>query len=236
MVMSSSETSRSPADLSPTERSTVRRGKERARTDRAELHAILDAGLVCHLGVPVDGAPRVLPMVYGWTGGTQTGGTQTGDTLYLHGSTGARGLREAAAGAELCATVTLLDGIVHARAVLHHSVNYRCAVIHSQGRLVTDPDEKWAGLRAVTEHLLPGSWEHTRQPNKRDLAQTALIAMDLTEAAVKIRSGGPNDDPEDIAAGGRWAGVLPLHRDWGAPQPSADLPAGFPIPRHVTTR
>lgn len=215
-----------PASLSPSARSTIQRNRERAKTDRAELYAILDDGLVCHLGFWTDDAPRVLPQGYG----------RIGDTLYLHGSTGALGLRTASDEAEVAVCVTLVDGIVYARSLFHHSINYRSAVIHGRARGVSDPSEKSAGLRAITEHLSPGSWEHARQPNKRELAATALVALDLWEAAVKVRSGGPSDDEEDIAAGTAWAGVLPLRTSWGEAAPCPLLPAGFPTPEHVTGR
>jgi nitroimidazol reductase NimA-like FMN-containing flavoprotein (pyridoxamine 5'-phosphate oxidase superfamily) len=212
--------------LSPTARSTVRRGAARARTDPAELHAALDAGLVCHLGVVIDGAPVVLPTVYG----------RCGDTLYLHGSTGAATLRAAAAGAPVCVTVTHVDGVVYARSVFHFSMNYRSAVVHGRARLVTDPDERLAGLRAVTEHVAPGSWDHARLPNRKELAATVLLALDLTEASLKVRTGPPGDDAEDVEAGGRWAGVVPLSPTFGAPQPCPLLPPGSTTPDHVAAR
>jgi uncharacterized protein len=212
--------------LSPSARSTIQRNRQRARTDRAELHAILDAGLVCHLGFRIDDSPRVLPQGYG----------RIGETLYLHGSTGALGLRTASDGAEVSVCVTLVDGIVYARSTFHHSINYRSAVIHGRARGVSDPGEKWAGLRAITEHLAPGSWEHARQPNKRELAATALVALDLWESAVKVRSGDPNDDEDDVAAGVAWAGVLPLRTAWGDAIPCPLLPDDFRTPEHVLTR
>lgn len=213
-------------NLSTTERSTIRRGAHRARTDRADLHAVLDAGLVCHLGMQVDGSPRVLPTAYG----------RDGDTLYLHGSTGARSLRAADERPEVCVTVTLVDGIVYARSLFHHSVNYRSAVVHSRARRVTDPDEVWRALRVITEHLAPGSWQHARQPDRKELAATAVVAVDLREASVKVREGGANDDPEDVAAATAWAGVLPLRRSWGEPVPNPDLPPGTEVPPHVRER
>ncbi|MEV0049175.1 pyridoxamine 5'-phosphate oxidase family protein [Saccharopolyspora shandongensis] len=212
--------------LSTTERTTIRRGSDRARTERSDLHAALDTGLICHLGLLVDGAPRVLPTGYG----------RSGDTLYVHGSTGARSLREAAEGVEVCVTVTHLDGIVYARSLFHHSVNFRSAMIHGRARNVVDDDEKLQALRVITEQLAPGSWDHARQPNKRELAATAVLAVDLAEAAVKVRSGGPNDDAEDVEAGEAWAGVLPLRMHWGAPESAPDLPAGFEVPQHVGER
>lgn len=212
--------------LSPTERSTIRRNAKRSRTDRADLHAVLDSGLVCHLGMTVDGAPRVLPTGYG----------RSGDTLYLHGSSGARNLREGAEGVAICVAVTHLDGIVYARSLMHHSINYRSAVIHGSARAVSSPEEKWEALRVISEQLAPGSWEHSRQPDRKELAATAVIALDLSEASVKVRAGGPGDDAADIAANDAWAGVLPLHRSWAAPIPSDDLPAGFAVPEHIARR
>ncbi|MEJ5867458.1 pyridoxamine 5'-phosphate oxidase family protein [Pseudokineococcus sp. 5B2Z-1] len=215
-----------PGPLSPTERSTVRRGARRARPDRAALHAVLDAGLVGHLGVVVDGAPRVLPTGYG----------RVGEVLYLHGSTGARSLREAA-GAQVCFTVTLLDGVVYARSAFHHSVDYRCAVVHGAARVVEDDAERERALEALTEHLAPGSWRATRRPTGKELAATAVLALDLHEAAVKVRAGGPADDEADVTSDGHdWAGVLPLVTAWGAPVPAPDLRPGAAVPDRVRRR
>ena len=210
-------------DLSPTDRSTIRRGKHRAVTDRAALHGVLDAGLVCHLAVVVDGAPRVLP----------TGYARDGDTLYLHGSSGARSLREAG---QVCVAVTLLDGIVYARSVFDHSMNYRSAVIHGEAVPVTDPDAKLHALRVLTDHLAPGSWDHARQPTQKELAATLVLALDLTEASVKIRDGGPSDEDDDIAAGAAWAGVLPVVQSFGKPVPADDLIGNWDVPEHVSRR
>jgi uncharacterized protein len=211
--------------LSPTARSTVRRGAKRARADRAELHAVLDAGLVGHLGVVLGDAPVVLPTGYG----------RDGDTLYLHGSTGAATLRAAAAGAPVCFTVTHLDGVVYARSAFHHSVNYRCAVVHGAARLVADPGERLHGLQVLTEHLAPGSWAATRRPDRRELAATALLALDLAEASVKVRTGPPGDDEADLGSP-VWAGVLPLRTVVGEPEPCPLLPPGIPAPARVTGR
>ncbi|MBM7806028.1 nitroimidazol reductase NimA-like FMN-containing flavoprotein (pyridoxamine 5'-phosphate oxidase superfamily) [Geodermatophilus bullaregiensis] len=211
--------------LSPTARSTVRRSAKRARTDRAELYAVLDAGLVGHLGVVLDGAPVVLPTGYG----------RREDTLYLHGSTGAATLRAAAAGGPVCFTVTHLDGVVYARSAFHHSMNYRCAVVHGSARPVSEPAELLLGLEALTEHLAPGSWTATRQPDRKELAATALLALDLAEASVKVRTGPPGDDEQDLAAP-VWAGVLPLRTVVGTPEPDPLLPAGTPVPERVAGR
>ncbi|MGY1729438.1 pyridoxamine 5'-phosphate oxidase family protein [Geodermatophilus sp. SYSU D01062] len=211
--------------LSPTARSTVRRGAGRARTDRAELHAVLDAGLVGHLGVVLGDAPVVLPTGYG----------RRDDTLYLHGSTGAATLRAAATGAPVCFTVTHLDGVVYARSAFHHSVNYRCAVVHGTARVVSDPEERLLGLEVLTEHLAPGSWAATRRPTRRELAATALLALDLTEASVKVRTGPPVDDDEDLGLP-VWAGVLPLRTVVAEPEPCPLLPEGTPVPDRVLSR
>jgi nitroimidazol reductase NimA-like FMN-containing flavoprotein (pyridoxamine 5'-phosphate oxidase superfamily) len=216
--------------LSPTPRSTVRRGAERARTDRTDLYAVLDAGLVGHLAVVVDGCPVVLPTGYG----------RRGDTLYLHGSTGAATLRAAAAGAPVCFTVTHLDGVVYARSAFHHSVNYRCAVVHGVPRPVEDPEERLLGLAALTEHVAPGSWTATRRPDRKELAATSLLALDLSEASVKVRTGPPGDDERDLPGAGEpdpvWAGVLPLRTAVGEPEPCPLLPSGTPVPSRVRDR
>ncbi|TQM14659.1 pyridoxamine 5'-phosphate oxidase family protein [Pseudonocardia kunmingensis] len=211
--------------LSTTDRTTVTRHRERARTERADLHAVLDAGLVCHLGLVRDGAPVVIPTGYG----------RIDDTVYVHGSTGAGWLR-IADGAPVCLTVTHLDGIVYARSVFNHSMNYRSAVVHGPVRHVTDRDEQLAALRAIVEQLSPGSWEHAREPDRRELAATAVFALDLTEASVKVRTGPPADDEADVAAGDRWAGVLPVRTVFGAPEPCPTLPADAPAPAHVADR
>jgi uncharacterized protein len=215
--------------LSPTPRSTIRRGSNRAMTDRSDLYAVLDAGLVCHLAFAVDGVPIVIPTGYG----------RAGDTLYVHGSTGAASLRAAAAGAPVCVNVTLLDGIVYSRAVFHHSVNYRSATIHGVARQLTGRDEKLAALAVITDHLAPGSWDDAREPSKQELAKTAVLALDLAEAAVKIRTGPPGEEPDDLASdrnGSTWAGVLPLRHVWGEPVACPELPEGTAVPGRVTER
>ncbi|MEO3813076.1 pyridoxamine 5'-phosphate oxidase family protein [Sphaerisporangium sp. B11E5] len=208
--------------LSTTPRTTLRRSKDRGRTDRAELYAVLDAGLICHLGLVHDGAPMVIPTGYG----------RIEDTLYVHGSTGATSLRSAT---QVCVTVTHLDGIVLARSAFHHSVNYRSAMIYGSARPVEDPEERLAGLRAVTEQLAPGQWDVVREPDRKELAMTAVLAISLAEASVKVRTGPPNDDDEDYALP-VWAGVLPLRVEWGTPVPDPKLRDGIPVPAHIANR
>ncbi|MGW0245581.1 pyridoxamine 5'-phosphate oxidase family protein [Nocardia goodfellowii] len=221
--MSTTAGTRTP--LSPTPRSTVTRMKERARTDRADLDAVLDAGLICHLGVLLGGAPVVLPTVYG----------RDGDTLYLHGSTGAGNMRAALMG-DISLAVTHVDGLVYARSAMHFSMNYRSAVVRGRALEVTDPEARLHALRVIVEHAAPGSWDRVRPPSKKEMAATLVLALDLTEASVKIRTGGPGDDPADIAAGGVWAGVLPLQQVWGEPIPAPDLEPGIETPATVSNR
>lgn len=215
-----------PTPLSPTDRSTIKRGKHRAATERAALHAVLDAALVCHLGVVVDGAPLVLPTGFG----------RDGDRIFLHGSTGARSLREAATGVPVCVTVTVLDGVVYARSVFDHSMNYRAAVVHGTAVPVTDPEQKTHALRVLTEHIAPGSWDYARRPTAKELAATSVLALDLTEASVKIRSGPPGDEEDDVLANEKWAGVLPLHSAWGKPEADPALVGEWDVPAHVAQR
>jgi uncharacterized protein len=209
--------------LSSTERTQLGRSKDRGRTDRATLYEVLDAGLICHLGVIVDGAPMVIPTGYG----------RVDDTLYLHGSTGALSLRSATS--DVCVTVTHLDGIVLARSAFHHSVNYRSAVIYGTPRLVTGEEEKLAGLRAITERLAPGQWDVVRRPDRKEMAATAVVALSLEEASVKMRTGGPIDDEADHELD-LWAGVLPVQQVFGTPVDDARLRPGISVPDHVLFR
>jgi nitroimidazol reductase NimA-like FMN-containing flavoprotein (pyridoxamine 5'-phosphate oxidase superfamily) len=211
----------SDRSLSPTPRTTLHRLRERGRLDRADLDAVLGAGLICHLGVVIDGTPVVLPTGYG----------RIGDQLYLHGSSANKSLL-AAAGQPACVTITLLDGLVCARAVFHHSMNYRSAVIFGTARLVEEPAEKLAALKAVTNHLVPGRWDHARAPTRKELAATAVLALPLDEASVKVRSGGPKDDPEDYDTD-IWAGVLPSALAFGPALPDPALRDGVPVPGHI---
>jgi nitroimidazol reductase NimA-like FMN-containing flavoprotein (pyridoxamine 5'-phosphate oxidase superfamily) len=211
------------ADLSPTDRSTVRRGRERAQTDRQALYDVLSEALVCHLSVVVDGLPFVIPTGFGHDEGT----------LYVHGSTGSQSLR-GGEGLPVCVAVTLVDGIVYARSVFHHSMNYRAAVIHGVARPL-EGDEKTHGLKVITEHLAPGSWEHCRPPTRKELAQTAVLALDLHEASVKLRRGGPKDEDDDLTYPS-WAGVLPVRQVFGDPEPCDLLADEVSVPSHVRAR
>lgn len=210
--------------LSATERTRLRRMREKGRADRADLLAILREGLVCHLGVTVDGHPMVVPTAYGFDE----------RHLYLHGSVASRSLRTA--GTPACVTVTLVDGLVLARSVFEHAVNYRCAMIFGELRAVAEPEERLYGLRLLTEHMAPGQWGHARTPDRRELAATTLLALSLAEASVKVRSGPPDDGAGPDAALDVWAGELPVRTVFAEPVPDPALPEGRPVPPHVAAR
>ncbi len=190
------------------------------QTDRRWLYAVLEAGMIAHLGVIADGWPMVVPTVYG----------HTADTLYLHGSVASQSLNTAG---PVCVTITLTDGLVLARSVFEHTINYRSAMIYGRPQQVTDPAEKLAGLRCLAEHLAPGQWDYARQPSRKELAATRLLALPLAEASVKVRSGPPDDGDSPDAALGLWAGELPLTTAWQPPVPDPALPPGIPLPAHI---
>ena len=208
--------------LSVTERTRHRRLREQGRAERSELEAILRAGVVCHLGMVVDGAPMVVPTGYGFTA----------STLYLHGSVASRSL-VGAPDQTVCVTVTHLDGLVIARSVFEHAINYRSAMIYGVPRIVTDPAENLDGLRCLTEHIAPGQWDYARRPNRKELAATSLLALSLEETSVKVRTGPPDDADSPDAALGLWAGVLPLSIAAGGPEPDPALPAAIQPPAHI---
>jgi nitroimidazol reductase NimA-like FMN-containing flavoprotein (pyridoxamine 5'-phosphate oxidase superfamily) len=210
--------------LSSTPRTTLRRHRERGQADRAALYEVLDAGLICHFGVVADGDPIVLPTAYG----------RDGDTLYLHGSS-ANGAFWAADGQRVCVTVTHMDGLVAARSVFSHSVNYRSAVIFAAATIVTDAGERWEALRIITDHLIPGRWAAARQPTAKEMAATVVLRLPLHEASVKIRTGMPGDPEEDLSLD-VWAGVLPIAVTFGEPQPDPQLRPGIPLPAHIKDR
>jgi nitroimidazol reductase NimA-like FMN-containing flavoprotein (pyridoxamine 5'-phosphate oxidase superfamily) len=213
--------------LQPTDRTSLRRSKERAGTDRDELHAVLRDGMFCHLGVILGDAPLVLPTAYGIDLNQGVDGT-----LYLHGSVAARSV-VAAPEQTICVTVTHADGLVLARSAFHHSVNYRSAVIFGVPRLVTDPDEKLHGLNVIVDHLVPGRSHATRPPNRKELAKTSVLALSLTEASLKTRSGEANDEPEDLDLP-YWTGVIPLRVTAGEPITNTDC--DLLTPAHIRTR
>ncbi|MER7990793.1 pyridoxamine 5'-phosphate oxidase family protein [Streptomyces noursei] len=213
-----------------TERTVPTRARERASYDEATVHAILDEGYVCHLGFVRDGAPVVLPTLYG----------RVGDRLYVHGSTGSRPLRMAGGrstdpGLAVCVTVTHVDGLVLAKSAFHHSINYRSVVVHGTAHQVTDEEEKKSALDALVDHVLPGRAADSRPANAKELAATAVLRLDLREVSAKVRTGGPSDEPEDLALP-HWSGVLPVAAAYGAPIPADDLAPDVAAPDYLSAR
>lgn len=200
----------------PTDRTTVKRRRERGVYDREAVHAIIDEALVCHVGFVADGAPVVIPTIHGRSAGT----------LYLHGSVASRMLRALTGGVEACVTMTIVDGLVLARSAMHHSMNYRSVVVFGTAEAVTDPAEKLQALRVVTEHVAPGRWAEVRPPTDAELRQTLVLRLPLDEASAKIRAGGPVDDEQDHALP-VWAGVVPLRLTPGPPVPDDRLAPGI---------
>lgn len=184
---------------SPTDRTRVVRMPQRGVYDQETVHRILDEGLVCHLGYTLDGQPFVIPTMY----------AREGDQLYIHGSAASRTLRQVGAGIPVCVTVTLTDGLVLARSVFNHSMNYRSVVALGVASLVESPAEKLEALRGFTEKLLPGRWAETRPPTEQELKATSVLRLPLSEVSAKVRSGPPKDDEADYALP-VWAGVIPL--------------------------
>ncbi len=206
-------------DLSGTERTRHRRLREKGRTDRTALFDVLRAGFVCHLGVVVDGTPMVVPTVYGFDA----------TDLYFHGSVASRSLTS---DTPVCVTVTHVDGLVLARSVFEHGVNYRSAMIYGHPRALTG-DAKLAALRVLSEHTAPGQWDYARRPSRKELAATTILALSLDEASVKISEGPPDDGDGPDAALGLWAGVVPMEVRRRPPVPDPALPVGIPVPPHI---
>src|SRR5262245_10086477 len=190
----------------PTSRTRLVREAERAVYDRESAYQILDEAFICHVGFNVDGQPFVIPTSYG----------RSGDQLYIHGSAASRMLRALDNGISICVTVTLLDGLVLARSIFNHSMNYRSIVILGTATLVSDPAEKLEALRLLSEHILPGRWEQSRLPNERELKATSVLRLPIEEFSAKVRQGPPVDDADDYAFP-TWAGVIPLPVIPGAP-------------------
>lgn len=223
----------------PSERTTPTRNPTRASYDQALVHSILDEAYVCHLGYIRDGSPVVLPTLF----------ARIGERLYVHGSTGSRPLRTAGKngkagkngpdegdddpGLAVCLTVTHVDGLVLARSAFHHSINYRSVVVHGTARQVTGIEERTAALDALVDHVVPGRAADCRPADAKELAATAVLALDLSEVSAKVRAGGPNDDPEDVPLP-HWTGVLPVSRAYGDPVPADGLAPGTAVPGYLS--
>lgn len=210
----------------PSDRTVPTRSAQRASYDRELVHSILDEGHVCHLGFVRDGAPVVLPTLY----------CRVGERLYVHGSTGSRPLRmtggETDPGLAVCLTVTHVDGLVLARSAFHHSINYRSVVVHGVARQVIDPEEKRTALDALVDQVVAGRSRDSRPADKKELAATAVIRLELDEVSAKVRTGGVSDEPEDLSLP-HWAGVIPVRVQYGAPLPDPGLASGTELPDYL---
>lgn len=207
-----------------TERNRVRRVPKRGQYDKETVYRILDEGLVCHVGLTEDRQPVVIPMNYG----------RRGDELILHGAPASRLVRHVLAGNPVCVTVTLLDGLVLARSVYHHSMNYRSVVAFGTGRLLESEHEKLEALKALTEHILPGRWQDARKPNRQELDATTVVSIAIESASAKVRTGPPADDEDDYRLP-VWAGVLPIQQKALAPVNDPRLRDGVPVPSGVSS-
>jgi uncharacterized protein len=201
------------------DRTRVRREPGRGVYDRGTIDAILDEGLVCHLGFVGDGQPYVIPTLYG----------RLGDAVYVHGSSASRMLRTLDGGVDACLTVTLVDGLVLARSIFNHSINYRSVVVLGRAAAVTDVDEKLRALEAFSARLLPGRWAEVRSPTATELKATSILRMPLDEASAKVRTGPPKDNEDDYGWP-VWAGVIPLAVTAAEPEPDPALEPGFDPP------
>jgi uncharacterized protein len=211
------------SDTQPsTARTRVVREAERGLYDRETVYRILDAGFLCHVGFVADGQPFVIPTSYG----------RQDASLYIHGSAASRMLRQMKDSVPVCITVTLLDGLVLARSVFNHSMNYRSVVILGKATLLENAEEKLAALRVLSEHILPGRWDDSRQPNERELKATSVLRVPIEEFSAKVRTGPPMDDEEDHSFP-TWAGVVPLEMKAGAPINDARLLPGKAVPEYA---
>ena len=206
----------------PTPRTRVVREAHRGVYDRETAYKILDEGFLCHVGFVANGQPFVIPTSYG----------RKDASLYIHGSAASRMLRQMKEGIPVCVTVTLLDGLVLARSVFNHSMNYRSVVILGKAALVDDPAEKLEALRLLSEHIIPGRWDDARQPNERELKQTSVLRIPIEEFSSKVRTGPPIDDEEDLSFP-TWAGVVPLEMKVGTPENDPTLQPGREVPEYV---
>ncbi len=204
------------------DRSRLRRLPERGHYDRETVYQIIDEALLCHVGFVQEGQPFVIPTIH----------AREGDRIYLHGARASRLLKVAQAKEQLCITITLLDGLVLARSVFHHSMNYRSAVLFGRGLLVEDEEEKLYGLRVISEHIMPGRWDDARQPTAKELNATSLVAVSIDSASAKVRTGPPGDDEEDYQLP-IWAGVLPIRQKMMDPAADPHMEMAVPLPGYL---
>lgn len=205
------------------ERVRLRRRRDRGRHDRQTIDAILDEALIAHLAIVLpDGQPLAVPTLH----------ARHGDIVYCHGSSAGRTMRVSGSGTPVCLTVSLIDGLVLARSAMHHSANYRSAILFGRGRYVGEPVEKLAAFEAIVERIVPGRWAEVRPPTEKEMRATSVVAIDIEEASAKIRTGPPADDEEDYALDA-WAGIIPLGLAVGEAQPDPLLRAGIELPERI---
>lgn len=207
----------------PTSRTRVVREANRAVYDRETIYQILDDAFVCHVGFSADGQPFVIPTMF----------ARVGEAIYFHGSAASRMLRGLADGLPVCITVTLIDGIVLARSVFNHSMNYRSVVALGRATLIEEPSEKLHALRSFTEKLIPGRWNDARHPNEQELKATSILKLALTEVSAKVRTGAVEDDVEDYIFR-VWAGIIPMRLLADAPQRDDRCDPSIPTPAYAT--
>jgi nitroimidazol reductase NimA-like FMN-containing flavoprotein (pyridoxamine 5'-phosphate oxidase superfamily) len=209
-------------DEASTDRTRLRRFPEQGSHSRTDLEAVLDAGFICHVGLVLDGWPMVVPTTYG----------RDGDRLYVHGSVASRSLRAARSAPPMCVTVTHVDGVVIARSVFNHSINYRCAMVYGVP-VILGGDDRLHALEVLTERIVPGQWRYARRPSEPELAQTTVLALALDESSVKVSTGPPDDGDGPDGGLGVWAGELPLHLTSSAPVADPALADGVVLPAHL---
>jgi nitroimidazol reductase NimA-like FMN-containing flavoprotein (pyridoxamine 5'-phosphate oxidase superfamily) len=209
-------------EFSKTDLNTVRRLPKRGHYDRDIIYPIVDEALICHVGFSVEGQPFVMPTIH----------TRIGDTIYLHGAIANRMLNHINAGNSVCVAVTHVDGIVFARSVFHHSMNYRSAVLFGKGRVVDTYDERWKVFEALTEHIAKGRWNDARHPNETEDKTTKIVAIEIESASAKIRTGPVGDEEEDYELP-VWAGILPVRMTFGEPVKDDPLPDTIPVPEYI---
>jgi nitroimidazol reductase NimA-like FMN-containing flavoprotein (pyridoxamine 5'-phosphate oxidase superfamily) len=205
-----------------TARNKVKRMPERGHYDAATIYPIVDAALLCHVGFALGGQPYIIPTLH----------ARQGDTILLHGAKGSRLLRYIQSGGEVCITMTLIDGIVLARSVFHHSINYRSAVLFGKGAVIADDQARLQALEAFTERLIPGRWQDARIPNALELKQTTIVAVPIESASAKVRTGPPGDEDDDLGLP-VWAGILPIRQIAGAPIADPQLNSGIELPDYI---
>jgi len=206
----------------PSERTRLHRRPKRGSYDKKTIHAILDAGMICHLGISIEGQPFVTPMIH-W---------REGDRIYFHGSSKSRTLTHMATGAPVCVSLSLLDGIVLARSGFNHSVNFRSIMLFGTAHLIEDGETKEKHLQSFMDRLFPGRWQELRPVTPEELKATSVMWMEIDEASAKLRAGGPNDDEDDYSLP-VWAGVLPISTVIGKPEPCSRLPEGINEPEYL---